>query len=105
MLFKNLIESNGNTIEENNLTTKHRIPIGTLVEMNIPYSSQHGIRMFVYEHTRDFDGSPLYALYHDKDMDSLNYIKSQNEHEYRVMTSDGFSDDCLIVIKHLNNKT
>jgi len=100
MIVANLVESNGKTVRENNLNREHRIPIGTLVEVNIPYCSQHGIRMFVCEHTRDCDGTPMYALYYDNNMDALTFIKGANFNMYRAMISDGFYEDSLTVINN-----
>lgn len=67
-----IVEENGLSIKENNLTLQHTIPIGTLVE--ITYDSQYdepdektcGLRLFVVNHSRDCDGTPLYDLSFDK---------------------------------------
>jgi hypothetical protein len=83
---------------EENLKLGHSIPIGTLVEVDIEYSSHHGLRAFVCEHTRDCDGTPMYALYYSKDFKNLEYVKEINYHVYRGMIVDGFSDECLKVV-------
>ena len=67
-----IVEENGLSIKENNLTLQHTIPIGTLVE--ITYDSQYdepdektcGLRLFVVNHSRDCAGTPLYDLSFDK---------------------------------------
>lgn len=62
------VEQNGKTIKENNLEKKHTIPLGTLVEVKYDDSDyrledQHsGVRLFITQHTRDCDGTPLYGL-------------------------------------------
>ena len=66
--FADIVESNGKTIRENNLERDHEFPIDTLVEAK--YSEWFGngachrvqARLFVIEHTRDCDGTPLYTL-------------------------------------------
>jgi len=57
-----VVENNGLTIRENNMKTEHKIPLGSLVEVNIPYIEEHGVRLFVVSHERDCDGTPLYTL-------------------------------------------
>ena len=66
--FRDLVEDNGKTIEQNNLTKKHNIPVGALVEFKI--SHWHGggacekihARLWIVSHDRDCDGTPLYTL-------------------------------------------
>jgi len=95
----NIVEGNGKTIRENNLEKQHSIPKGTLVEVNIPYSEHHGIRLFVTHYERDCDGSPLYGLYHKPEFDPLDVDLFPNaKHLDRFRFVSGFSDDCLIVI-------
>lgn len=99
VLVSNIVEANGKTVRQNNLELQHNIPIGTLVEVDIEYSDQHGIRAFVCEHTRDCDGTPLYALYYSKDFQNLFWTKENAPQHYRSMITDGFSDEALKVIK------
>ena len=65
MLVANIIEENGKTVRENNEALKHNIPLYTIVEVE---SDDRGkfLRLFVVEHTRDCDGTPLYSLSFDK---------------------------------------
>ena len=63
------VEQNGKTIKQNNLEKKtHNIELGTLVEITsddtlCDEEDQHnGLRLFVVQHTRDCDGTPLYSL-------------------------------------------
>lgn len=101
----NIVEANGKTIKENNLAQGHAIPLGALVEVNLDYSEEHGIRMYVCEHSRDCDGTPLYTLWPSKaigDYDpnpkgTLEHIQIQQA--YNMKASTGWSDSCLIVIK------
>lgn len=67
--FKDIpVEENGKTIEECNKEKTHNIPINTLVECT--YNEWYGkgacervhARLFVIEHTRDYDSTPLYPL-------------------------------------------
>lgn len=41
---------------------KHAIALGSLVEIDIDYSPEHRLRLFVQAHNRDCDGTPLYSL-------------------------------------------
>jgi len=57
------------TFREENEEKTHKIPLGTLVEVvcDDSYSDRNinGLRLFVVDHTRDCDGTPLYGLsYH-----------------------------------------
>ena len=79
-----LLESNGKTMRENNNALKHKIEIGTLVEV-IPWDSEcewGNMRMYVTKHTRDCDGTPLYSL----------GSKTEN-------CAHGFSDDTLKLVE------
>lgn len=70
--FKDVVEENGKTVKENNLSHGHSIPLDTLVEVVSPYGDDYkgirydddyeGIRLYVVDHTRDCDGEPLYGL-------------------------------------------
>ncbi len=90
----NLVESNGKTWRQNNLAIDHTIPLGTLVEVDLDYSDHHGIRLFVVMHTRDCDGSPMYALGSSSNPDDSKYYPQW----IRRYVDDGFSDECLKVI-------
>ena len=46
----------GLTWKEKNMLIEHKIPIGSLVEL------EEGVRLFIVKHTRDCDGTPLYVL-------------------------------------------
>ncbi len=67
-ILHDMVESNGKTIKENNLAIKHKIPIGSLVEVKFDEWFGDGAcwkvqaRLFVDAHTRDCDGTPLYTL-------------------------------------------
>ena len=62
-----ITEENGKTIRENNLSIKHKIPIGQLVELRSDSDyGWEGIRLFVTSHTRDCDGTPLYSVGYEK---------------------------------------
>ncbi len=56
IFMADIIEKNGKTIKENNLERKHKYSLNSLVEL------EDGERLYIFEHTRDCDGSPLYSL-------------------------------------------
>jgi len=66
--FSEIIEANGKTIRENNMELQHKIPVGTLVDLE--YTEYYGYgagvrakaRMYVVGHCRDCDGTPLYSV-------------------------------------------
>lgn len=112
----NVVENNGKTFKENNLVKQHSIAIGTLVEVNVDYIEEHGIRLFVCSHDRDCDGTPLYTLSFDKEAgkkleeveeDLKNLSRNTNEYaltHWALTTlkgcmTGGFSEESLIVIK------
>lgn len=67
-MVSDIVEANGKTIKENNRAIMHDIELGKLVE--ITYKSEYeeedesnyGLRLFVVNHSRDCDGTPLYDL-------------------------------------------
>jgi hypothetical protein len=64
--FKDLNDSMGRSYREVNHEKKHRIKIGTLVEL------EDGVRLWVVAHMRDCDQTPLYELSADKN-DLIQY--------------------------------
>jgi len=67
VMFSEIQEANGKTIRENNMAKKHEIPLGSLVEITYEdYPDEinpvNGLRLFVVNHSRDCDGTPLYDL-------------------------------------------
>jgi hypothetical protein len=88
--YSSIVEENGKTIRENNLEIKHRIPVGALVEIHGSDGfSWNGVRLYVREHTRDCDGTPLY---------SLGHREAVREHPLFHDLHGGFSEDSLTVI-------
>lgn len=65
-----IVEENGKSVRENNLERQHRIPLGTLVEIfeddPLQEDSYHRLRLYVVDHARDCDGTPLYSLSFNK---------------------------------------
>jgi hypothetical protein len=51
----------GRTYRQRNAAKAHAFPVASLVEM------ENGVRLFVAQHTRDCDQSPLYSLATDQD--------------------------------------
>lgn len=99
LFIGDLVQENGKTVKENNLELVHNVPVGSLVE--ITYESEYeepservkGLRLFVVKHSRDCDGSPLYALSHslsaqddyDKIEQDIAQHKYGDEMELRLM--------------------
>lgn len=102
--FSEIVESNGKTIRENNLKKEHQICIGSLVE--VKYDNWYGNgacskrcdRLFVVEHTRDCDGTPLYTL-----ASSNEYLTNNQDSFFTkcaiYKTEHGFSEETLTVIE------
>lgn len=67
-VIHDIVCKNGKTIRQNNLAKVHKIPIGTLVEVKYDEWCGGGAcqkvhaRLWVVDHSRDCDGSPLYTL-------------------------------------------
>jgi hypothetical protein len=95
-----LIEANGKTIRQNNMEKQHAIPLGSLVEINLDYHDNHGMRMRVVGHDRDCDGTPLYSLSF-LTLESIERYRKLgiNEIVLNMAFTGAFSDECLIVIK------
>ncbi len=70
-----IVEANGKTIKQNNLEAQHTILLGALVELNFENDETNGLRLFIVAHLRDCDGSPLYAISHDKNA-YIKYLKA-----------------------------
>jgi hypothetical protein len=85
-------------LREDNMKIAHAIDLGTLVEVDLDYSDEHGVRGFVVEHTRDCDGTPLYAISLMLLNDALE-LKRLDERVYRFAVSDGWTADCLKIVR------
>lgn len=68
IMVSDIVEANGKTIRQNNLEREHDVPLGTLVEITCdpkwedPENPHNGLRLFVVNHSRDCDGTPLYDM-------------------------------------------
>lgn len=68
VMVSDIVEANGKTIRQNNLEREHDISIGSLVEITCdpewedPENPRNGLRLFVVNHSRDCDGTPLYDM-------------------------------------------
>lgn len=59
----NIRGDDGLTRRERNSKIGHNIPLGTLVEVKKESGIQEsGLRLYVQDHIRDCDGTPLYSL-------------------------------------------
>lgn len=68
MNVSDIVESNGKSVKQNNLEQDHIIPLGSLVEiLGSDSDDDTGLRLFVVDHGRDCDGTPLYGLSFKKD--------------------------------------
>lgn len=67
-----VIPETGKTTRQANLEKVHTVPLGSLVQL------ETGVRLFVVEHVRDFDGTPLYNLCHDKDWEEGEDVQLGN---------------------------
>ena len=79
----------GKTYREENAEMRHRIPIGTLVQIN------NGARAFVIKHNRDCDQTPLYALSLDK-----RDIELLREGHAVLGMGGGYPEESLIVVEY-----
>lgn len=81
MNLADMVEENGKTVRENNEALQHNIPLYTMVEVE---SDEPGkfLRLFVVEHARDCDGTPLYSLSFDK-----NSVIERNKMERDLLSS------------------
>jgi len=84
----------GKTIREVNAEKKHRIPIGTLVEITKWDNDHNGVRMFVVKHSRDCDQTPLYCLSPDR-----SNIEQEREGFINRNWYSGISEKGLKIIK------
>lgn len=104
MLVQDMIESNGKTVRENNLSKEHSIPLDTLVE--VKGTENTGIRAFVVYYHRDCDGTPLYGLSMTKGIRYVGHKIGEVQADiYKLMDAIndskielGFSGDCLTVL-------
>lgn len=68
MNISDIVESNGKTVKQNKMEQSHTIPLGSLVEiLGGENDEDTGLRLFVVNHSRDCDGTPLYGLSFKKD--------------------------------------
>jgi hypothetical protein len=78
IMVADLDSGNGKTYREINNAMKHKITIGSLVEIDC------GARLYVLKHNRDCDGTPLYVI----GLKDSNIIKG------------GYTEECLKVINN-----
>ena len=124
IIFVNdVVLEDGKTIKETNLQKQHSIALGSLVEIKSddysdcsPVDQHSGLRLFITEHTRDCDGTPLYSLSFNKiaaqefteakkalvnaEQGSLDHtVISWNVNYLKGSILTGFSEESLTVIK------
>lgn len=101
-----IVEGNGKTVRENNMTTPHRIPLGTLVEIvsgnNPALQKYKGVRAYVCVRERDCDGEPLYGLTLNKNFSEENgdlLLDPKFAQIALIKISRGFSESILRVVQ------
>lgn len=120
-----IVEENGKTMKENNSEIMHKLPLGSLVEIIDDCDDDEadesdrtkGIRLFVVDHCRDCDGTPLYGLSFslsakrelDKVLADIDNKKYESEIEWRLLSLlkwraqgsilSGYSEDSLELVK------
>ncbi len=86
-----IVQENGKTVRENNMEISHKIPIGSLVEVNYNCGEEEeGLRLWVVNHSRDCDGTPLYDLSFSLDAQQ-EYEQIQAEKEEAQKDSRDFA--------------
>lgn len=86
----------GKTYRQENLERQHQIPVGSLVEVKFRQWFGNGAcwkvhaRLWVVQHTRDCDGTPLYSLSKWLDPDFALEVKDVHS---------GISEESLTVIE------
>jgi hypothetical protein len=86
----------GRSYRQVNATKGHNIPLGALVEVGFPTSSDEndGVRLFVAHHSRDCDETPLYWLSADK----CQRMGAEDRSFPHGMVG-GYPEECLTVIR------
>ena len=91
-------EKTGKTYRQENLEKVHNIPLKTLVEVYFDGGEdRNGLRLFVVDHQRDCDGTPLYGLSYDKNW-SVDMLGRDFKFATRCMVDGGYSEECLTII-------
>lgn len=100
VMFSDIIEENGRSIRENNLELTHTIPVGTLVEVTAHVDMANGTKlrgvchMYVWAHTRDCDGTPLYSLSAQSMsgvVEMINWANARGDHQPTQAEMDNFA--------------
>lgn len=81
----------GKTYRQENEEKTHNIPLGTLVE------TPDGLRLWVVDHERDFDGTPLYGLSFEKRWD-VNMFGAAYKALANARIDHGYSEESLKII-------
>jgi hypothetical protein len=78
-------DKEGRTYREINNATKHQYEVGQLIEI------KNGVRMFIAKQTRDCDGTPLYSLTAEREIDEALFnerlwLHGYDEESMRLIT-------------------
>ena len=91
-------QKNGKTIREENLERFHKIPLKTLIEVkNDGLPDHNGVRLWVVQHDRDCDGTPLYSLSFNKNWEEDNRGSTMI---YRESVLSGINEESLTIISN-----
>lgn len=96
----------GKTWKEENAELVHTIPLGTLVEIQDPEGDvlqNAGARLWVVEHSRDCDMTPLYVLGTKTRREQWEEAKrsgSETARLYAMGFEGGYTEDDLKVIEY-----
>lgn len=88
----------GKTYREENEAKVHNIKLGTLVEVELDEDvhKKPSLRLYVVDHKRDCDGTPLYGLSFDKNWSKDMYGPGL-EHLSKFRIDGGYPEECLKV--------
>lgn len=105
-LVYNIRTPSGKTWKEENAELPHRIPIGALVEIQDPEGgvvNDARARLWVVEHTRDCDMTPLYSLgtkTRQMQWEDAKQRGSEIAHVYAMGFEGGYTEDNLKIIEY-----
>lgn len=111
-----LLEQERNIHKINIKNRSHKIPIGSLVEIDSTYSEEEGLRLYVCGYGFNSNGEPLYNLTFDKNLIGKDPCKEMNNEEKEAIQSclliaigsiaRNFNENSLKIIKQpKNNQT
>lgn len=116
MMFSDIVEENGKTIRENNMEKIHKIPIGSVVDVELDECLDYEpgteyetfirgkARLVVVAHNRDCDGTPLYSLAGRPILPPIDNRSINHRNFYNALVgyyTNGYSEGSLSPVKDL----